>query len=57
MNNLPAFYCSGEESSFYNLAPGRTYQGTVWVDLPDAPGFLILGQTPTTDVGYEFEIG
>lgn len=57
VNNLPAFYCSGDDAQFYDLAPGRTYTGTVWVDLPDESGYLILGQTQLTGTGYEFKVG
>jgi len=56
VGTLPAFYCSGDDAPFYDLAPGRTYTGTVWVDLPDEPGYLILGQTMTLGTGYEFTV-
>ncbi|MGD9989096.1 hypothetical protein [Pseudonocardia sp.] len=51
-----AFYCTGKEAPFSQLKPGRSYRGTVNVDVPTSAGFLILGQSRNTGPGFEFEL-
>ena len=56
VNTLVAFYCSGEDAPFTDFNPGRTYDGTVYLDLPVSAGWLIYGQSNVGGSGYEFEI-
>jgi len=56
VNTLVAFYCTGEEAPFGDLKPGRNYEGTVYIDVPDSAGWLIFGQSNNAGPGYEFEI-
>jgi len=56
VNTLVAFYCTGEESPFGSFNPGRTYEGTIYIDVPASAGWLIFGQTNFDVTGYEFEI-
>lgn len=56
VNTLVAFYCTGEESPFGELNPGRNYEGTIYIDVPDSAGWLIFGQSNFGGTGYEFEI-
>lgn len=51
-----AFYCTGKESPFQQLKPGRTYTGTVDIDVPVDGGYLIFGQSQSVGPGFEFEI-
>lgn len=45
-----------KESVFVGMGPGRTYTGTVVVDLPSEAGWLIFGQSQFTGSGYELEV-
>lgn len=57
VDTLVAFYCTGEESPFGDLKPGRSYQGTTYIDVPSSAGWLIFGQSSFAEAaGYEFEI-
>ncbi len=57
VDTLPAFYCTGKPSPFPSaFAPGRTYTGTVYVDVPKGAGVLVFGQGPNTGPGYEYAI-
>lgn len=57
VDTLVAFYCTGEESPFGDLKPGRTYEGTKYIDVPNSAGWLIFGQSSFAEAaGYEFEI-
>jgi hypothetical protein len=51
-----AFYCTAKEAPFSDLKPGRTYKGTVNIDVPDGQGWLIFGQTSNAGTGYEYQI-
>lgn len=56
VNTLVAFYCTGQESPFGQFNPGRNYEGTIYIDVPDSAGWLIFGQSNFGGTGYEFEI-
>lgn len=56
VNTTVAFYCTGTDSPFGDFNPGRTYEGTVYIDVPDSAGWLIFGQSNFGGTGYEFEI-
>lgn len=57
VDTVVAFYCTGEESPFGDLKPGRTYEATTYIDVPNSAGWLIFGQSSFAEAaGYEFEI-
>lgn len=56
VDTLVAFYCTGEEDSFSDLKPGRTYTGTKYIDVPKSGGWLIFGQSQFIGPGYEIQI-